>query len=277
MATPLMNLPEITENQSAKYLTHNDALNKLEGFIRILDRDLLSPPAAVNGDTYYIAAAGPATGAWTGFEGYLAHYVNSAWTFALPFDGLRMWISDEDANVLWDASAVPADKWVLIGGLGTVDSATNLGGFTEVFKGPNLSVLEFRTVQSSDTSLTITQNTNDVDIVLKQGQTAQVYFAEATLTDAATISWDVDIAQTATVTLAGNRTLQNPTNLQAGATYILRVVQDGAGSRTLSYDTVYKWPGGTAPTLSTGSGAIDILTFYTDGTNMYGVSNLDFS
>ena len=107
--------------------------------------------------------------------------------------------------------------------------------------------------------------------------TKQQYFGVATLTDAANISWNLDDAQSAKVTLGGNRTLDNPTNPQEGAVYILRVIQDGAGSRTLSYGANYKWPGGTAPTLSTGSGAIDILTFVYDGSDMLGQASLDFS
>lgn len=101
--------------------------------------------------------------------------------------------------------------------------------------------------------------------------TAQQRFTEATLTDAASISWNLDTAQTAKVTLAGNRTLANPTNMDPGATYILRVIQDASGSRTLAFGSAYKWPSGTAPTMSTGANDIDILSFYSDGTNMLGV------
>lgn len=114
------------------------------------------------------------------------------------------------------------------------------------------------------------------------GATARTYtkqqnFAEATLTDAANISWNLDDAQTAKVTLAGNRTLDNPTNLVAGGTYVLRIIQDGTGTRTLAYGSAYKFPGGTAPTLSTAAGAEDIITFYCDGTNMNGVFQGNFS
>jgi len=105
----------------------------------------------------------------------------------------------------------------------------------------------------------------------------QAYFAETTLTDAANIAWDLTLNQASTVTLAGNRTLDNPTNLKAGASYTVIVKQDATGSRTLVYGTVYKWPGGTAPTLSTAASSIDILTFVSDGTNMYGVSQLAFA
>lgn len=108
--------------------------------------------------------------------------------------------------------------------------------------------------------------------------TKQQYFTQYTLTDGATISWDADLAQSATVTLAGNRTLANPTNLHAGATYLLLVKQDATGSRTLAYGSNYKWPGGVAPVLTSGvANAIDMLSFYSDGTYLYGAIGLKYS
>lgn len=97
-----------------------------------------------------------------------------------------------------------------------------------------------------------------------------------TLTDGASIAWNAAAVQQGAVTLAGNRALANPSNLTAGA-YALIVKQDATGSRTLSFGTAYKWPGGIAPTLSTGANAVDILSFLSDGTNMYGVAQLSFA
>lgn len=102
-------------------------------------------------------------------------------------------------------------------------------------------------------------------------------FNATTLTDAASIAWNLEDNQVCSVTLAGNRTLANPTNLKDGATYILIAKQDATGSRTLAYGTAYKFEGGTAPVLSTGASAVDILTFVCDGTNMYGNIAQDFS
>ena len=90
-----------------------------------------------------------------------------------------------------------------------------------------------------------------------------------TLTDGTTISWDTSLGRNATVTLGGNRAIANATNLKIG-TYILVVKQDGSGSRTLTWGGVYKWPAGVAPTLTTNANATDIMTFYSDGTSMYG-------
>ena len=90
-----------------------------------------------------------------------------------------------------------------------------------------------------------------------------------TLTDGATISWDTSLGRVATVTLAGNRAVAAPTNLKIG-TYILNVIQDATGSRTLTWNAVFKWTGGVAPVLTTTANARDVFSFFSDGTNLYG-------
>jgi len=88
------------------------------------------------------------------------------------------------------------------------------------------------------------------------------------LTDAATIAWD-STNQVATFTfVSSNRTMGAPTNLKNGAFYALAVIQN-AGSNTLTWNSVFKWAAGTAPTLSTAAGAKDYFTFRSDGTNLY--------
>ena len=110
-----------------------------------------------------------------------------------------------------------------------------------------------------------------------QEYTATQNFNATTLTDGATINWDASVNQVCKVTLAGNRTMAAPTNLVDGGTYALRVIQDATGSRTITWNAIFKWPGGTAPTLTTSANAVDVLTFVSDGTNLYGVSQLNFS
>lgn len=99
--------------------------------------------------------------------------------------------------------------------------------------------------------------------------TAKANVVSQTLTDASTVSWDTSLGQIATVTLAGNRTMGAPTNLKVG-TLILHVIQDGTGSRTLSWNAVFKWPAGVAPTLTTTANRRDLFSFVCDGTNLYG-------
>ena len=101
--------------------------------------------------------------------------------------------------------------------------------------------------------------------------TGTAYSPNFNLTDAATIAWDTATAggQVATFTfVSSNRTMGAPTNLVNGAFYALAVIQN-AGSNTLTWNSVFKWAAGTAPTLSTAAGAKDYFTFRSDGTNLY--------
>lgn len=81
------------------------------------------------------------------------------------------------------------------------------------------------------------------------------------LTDGATITPDFTAGRAFTVTLAGNRTLANPTNLAPGQSGLIVVTQDATGSRTLSYGSYWKFPGG-APTLSTAAASVDLISYY---------------
>jgi hypothetical protein len=92
------------------------------------------------------------------------------------------------------------------------------------------------------------------------------YFPEATLTDGATITWDASVAQVAKVTLGGNRTLSAPTNGATGQFVSLLVIQDGTGSRTLTWNSAYEFASDTAPTLTTTASLGDLFTFRYNGT-----------
>ena len=99
--------------------------------------------------------------------------------------------------------------------------------------------------------------------------TKQQVGGNVALTDASSISWDVSAAQVATVTLGGNRTMSAPSNLVNGGFYALGVIQDSTGSRTLTWNSVFKWTGGASPTLSTAASSYDFFVFRSDGTNLY--------
>lgn len=115
----------------------------------------------------------------------------------------------------------------------------------------------------------------DPDTVLKNVVnifTKQQYFLTQTLTDTANISWDLDNNQVAVVTLTANRILANPTNMKDGGTYILRIIQGGAGSFTISFGNAYVSKNdSTTPftqTLSTAAGSFTTIAFTSDGTKM---------
>jgi hypothetical protein len=81
------------------------------------------------------------------------------------------------------------------------------------------------------------------------------------LTDGATITPDFAVANNYSVTLAGNRTLANPTNLTAGQSGCIYITQDGTSSRTLAYGSAWDFGGGTVPTLTTTAAAVDVLVY----------------
>ena len=107
----------------------------------------------------------------------------------------------------------------------------------------------------------------------------QINGPAGTVTFASTLAWTVTAAQVGTCTMTGNiTTVSAPTGIVNGGTYVLILKQDGTGSRTITgWNAVWKFPGGTHPTLTTAANAVDILTFVSDGTNMYGVAQYNFA
>ena len=120
----------------------------------------------------------------------------------------------------------------------------------------------------------------DVDALLgKDLRIAKAAVADiVSLTDAASIAIDFNAGQNFAVQLTDNRTLENPTNCVPGQTGSIFVIQDGTGSRTLSFGANYKFPGGTAPTLSTGASACDRIDYITfTSSNVHAVATLNVS
>jgi len=99
--------------------------------------------------------------------------------------------------------------------------------------------------------------------------TATQNFNATTLADVENIAWDASANQVTSVTITDNRTMSAPSSQVDGAFYSLAVIQDGTGSRTMTWNAVFKFPSATAPTLTTTASARDEFTFKSDGTNMY--------
>lgn len=104
------------------------------------------------------------------------------------------------------------------------------------------------------------------------GQRMQGVHVAATrqvIADAATINWNVDLGSVMQVTLGGNRTMAAPTNHVAGGTYTAIINQGSPGNRTMTWNAVFKFAGGSK-TLSTAANSVDVATFISDGINLYG-------
>ena len=139
------------------------------------------------------------------------------------------------------------------------------------------------------TVLTITNSSSDVvvkpivdtkDLIFQQRDGTEVFRVEdgaymslaamavnpeATLTDASTVTWNSLTSPVAKVTLGGNRTIAAATGAVAGTFASLLVIQDGTGSRTLTWNAAYEFAADTAPTLTTTANLGDLFVFRYNG------------
>lgn len=109
-------------------------------------------------------------------------------------------------------------------------------------------------------------NANTAVTNAAQNFTAAQRGSYVTLTDAATVAIDLSLGNYFQVTLGGNRVIGAPSNVVAGQSGVIRLVQDATGSRTASWNSVFKFPGGTAPTLTTGANSTDLVAYHVEST-----------
>lgn len=103
--TDILQIPEISESQSSKYVTHNEAIRQIEAILAggIVDRDNGGPPGSPsNGDVYIVDNA---TGTWSAAGvNDIAYYYGSSWHFYTPVEGVRVWVKDENIEVIYDGN-----------------------------------------------------------------------------------------------------------------------------------------------------------------------------
>ena len=91
------------------------------------------------------------------------------------------------------------------------------------------------------------------------------YNAEVALTDGSTVAWNASTAPIAKVTLGGNRTLGAATVPQTGQFISILFIQDGTGSRTISFNAAYEHTGDIAPVLTTTANKGDLFVYRYNG------------
>lgn len=96
--TPRLALPEMADGEGSGYVTFNELGQILDAYLQsvVQSKVVSTPPAVpVDGECWLVAAG--ATGDWSGRDGQLAQYYDSAWHYYSTFTGMRMWVIDESA------------------------------------------------------------------------------------------------------------------------------------------------------------------------------------
>jgi len=176
----------------------------------------------------------------------------------VPTGGIGYFLTNGTSVFSLNAAGIP--------GLGTVATkdvgvcATNI---------PDTSLADIRYVQTSVSSTIVAEKTFTASVIFTSAVRMEglvslsgaVKSHITTLTDAASVAVDFNDANMFMVTLAGNRTLAAPSNATTGQTGSIYVIQDGTGSRTLSYNTAWRFPAGSVPVATTTASAVDLVVY----------------
>jgi len=88
-----------------------------------------------------------------------------------------------------------------------------------------------------------------------------------------TTNWSAGTWHKITLSTNCTFTFTAPTGIANLTLYLTQ----GTGGQTATWPATVKWTGGAAPTLSTGAGQTDIISFKWDGTNYWGVLSPNFA
>jgi hypothetical protein len=211
------------------------------------------------------ASAVPGSGSLT--QGELAVNVTDKKLYTKDSGGSVVTLTDSMARQASSNVTITGGSITGITDLAVADGGTGASTLTGVLKGNGTSAFTAATAGTDyagiDTAQTFTK-----------GQRGEI----TALTDGATITPDLADSNNFSVTLGGNRTLANPSNITAGQSGSIFITQDGTGSRTLAYGSNFDFAGGTAPTLSTTAGAIDRIDYVVrTATSIHAVFTANYS
>ena len=238
------------------------------------DTDIIFKGTDGSADTTFLTIDGSAAGAATFNAGITA----TTGTFS--------GVVDADAGVTIDNITIDGTEIDLSSGDLTVDVA---GDITLDADGADINLADggttFGTFTNSSSDFVIDAAVQDKDIIFKGDDggsaitsltldmsnsgaaifSAAAYNAAATLKDASTISWNAITQPVAKVTLGANRTLGAASGGVAGQFVSLLIIQDGTGSRTVTFNAAYEFAEDTAPTLTTTASKGDLFVFRYNG------------
>lgn len=164
--------------------------------------------------------------------------------------------TDKDVVVVHDGSTA--------GGVPLLKAADLAAGTGLTLTGTEFSVA---------TTVVTSAYTGDVDITgeLIVDSYNETFAAVTSTANAVTVNCEAGNSFSHTLTENTTFTFSNPPATGTSYAFTLKIVQDST-ARTITWPASVDWPGATAPTLSTGSGNVDVFVFFTHdgGTNWYG-------
>jgi hypothetical protein len=118
------------------------------------------------------------------------------------------------------------------------------------------------------------------DITFTGQSNNPVYYAGSGVVVGAQTEITIDFKNSSiqSVTLTGLTKFNTPLNIKDGAIYTIIVKQNATGGNNVNwYTPTFKWENGTFPGITTTANAVDLITFISDGTSLYGLSAKNFS
>ena len=170
-------------------------------------------------------------------------------------------VTISDGAIDFDIASHDTSNGLKLGGTLVTSTATEinkLDGATVTTAEINYS--DLATLGTTAASKVFTADANNLTAI-----SGAVVLTEDTLTFDATQDWDVRASPVAKVTLTANVTFDAPTNPTTGQYIAIVCIQDGTGSRTISWNAVFEFKDDTAPTATTTASKGDMFTFRYNG------------
>ena len=136
----------------------------------------------------------------------------------------------------------------------------DIGGTNVSATAAELNYNDLATLGTTAASKIFTADANNLTAI-----SGAVVLTEDTLTFDATQDWDVRASPVAKVTLTANVTFDAPTNPTTGQYISIVCIQDGTGSRTISWNAIFEFKDDTTPTATTTASKGDMFTFRYNG------------